>query len=253
MGVMDSKVALVTGAAAGIGRATALAFAAEGASVALVDSEEQRGALVADEIREAGGRALFIPADVSQADLANAMVGATMSRFGRLDFAFNNAGIEGDPGPIELCSDQNWDRTLAVNLTGVFLCMRAEIPAIRDSGGQGAIVNCASIAGLNGFPGLAAYVASKHGVNGLTRSAALELAADGIRVNSVCPGAIETEMIQRIKVEQPELIERTVAAHPLGRLGQPEEIAACVIWLCSAGAGFVTGQAIAVDGGYTTQ
>ena len=253
MGVMDSKVALVTGAAAGIGRATALAFAAEGASVALVDSEEQRGALVADEIREAGGRALFSPADVSQADLANAMVGATMSRFGRLDFAFNNAGIEGDPGPIELCSDQNWDRTLAVNLTGVFLCMRAEIPAIRDSGGQGAIVNCASIAGLNGFPGLAAYVASKHGVNGLTRSAALELAADGIRVNSVCPGAIETEMIQRIKVEQPELIERTVAAHPLGRLGQPEEIAACVIWLCSAGAGFVTGQAIAVDGGYTTQ
>ncbi len=253
MGVMDSKVALVTGAAAGIGKATAFAFAAEGASVALVDSDEQRGGLVADEIREAGGRALFIPADVSQAELANAMVSATMSRFGRLDFAFNNAGIEGDPGPIELCSDQNWDRTLAVNLTGVFLCMRAEIPAMRASGGQGAIVNCASIAGLNGFPGLAAYVASKHGVNGLTRSAALELAADGIRVNSVCPGAIETEMIQRIKVEQPELIERTVAAHPLGRLGQPEEIAACVIWLCSAGAGFVTGQAIAVDGGYTTQ
>ncbi len=253
MGVMDSKVALVTGAAAGIGKATAFAFAAEGASVALVDSDEQRGGLVADEIREAGGRALFIPADVSQAELANAMVSATMSRFGRLDFAFNNAGIEGDPGPIELCSDLNWDRTLAVNLTGVFLCMRAEIPAMRDSGGLGAIVNCASIAGLNGFPGLAAYVASKHGVNGLTRSAALELAADGIRVNSVCPGAIETEMIQRIKVEQPELIERTVAAHPLGRLGQPEEIAACVIWLCSAGAGFVTGQAIAVDGGYTTQ
>jgi NAD(P)-dependent dehydrogenase (short-subunit alcohol dehydrogenase family) len=253
MGAMDAKVALVTGAAAGIGRATAFAFAAEGASVAVVDTEEQRGGAVAEEIRQAGGRALFIPADVSQAELVTAMVGATMSRFGRLDFAFNNAGIEGDPGPIELCSDQNWDRTLAVNLTGVFLCMRAEIPAIRDSGGQGAIVNCASIAGLNGFPGLAAYVASKHGVNGLTRSAALELAADGIRVNSVCPGAIETEMIQRIKVEQPELIERTVAAHPLGRLGQPEEIAACVIWLCSTGAGFVTGQAIAVDGGYTTQ
>jgi NAD(P)-dependent dehydrogenase (short-subunit alcohol dehydrogenase family) len=253
MGTMGAKVALVTGAAAGIGRATAFAFAAEGASVALVDSEEQRGGSVADEIRQAGGRALFIPADVSQAELVTEMVSATMSRFGRLDFAFNNAGIEGDPGPIELCSEQNWDRTLAVNLTGVFLCMRAEIPAIRDSGGQGAIVNCASIAGLNGFPGLAAYVASKHGVNGLTRSAALELAADGIRVNSVCPGAIETEMIQRIKAEQPELIERTVAAHPLGRLGQPEEIAACVIWLCSAGAGFVTGQAIAVDGGYTTQ
>ena len=253
MGAMDAKVALVTGAAAGIGRATAFAFAAEGASVAVVDTEEQRGGAVAEEIRQAGGRALFIPADVSQAELVTAMVGATMSRFGRLDFAFNNAGIEGDPGPIELCSDQNWDRTLAVNLTGVFLCMRAEIPAIRDSGGQGAIVNCASIAGLNGFPGLAAYVASKHGVNGLTRSAALELAGDGIRVNSVCPGAIETEMIQRIKVEQPELIERTVAAHPLGRLGQPEEIAACVIWLCSTGAGFVTGQAIAVDGGYTTQ
>lgn len=253
MAVMDTKVALVTGAAAGIGRATALAFAAEGASVAVIDSNEERGGSVAEEIREAGGRSLFIPVDVSDSDQVITMVESTMRRFGRLDFAFNNAGIEGDYAPIDECSNGNWDRTLAVNLTGVFYCIRAEIPAMRESGGQGAIVNCASIAGLNGFPGLAAYVASKHGVNGLTRSAALELAADGIRVNSVCPGAIETEMIQRLEVEQPEVIERTVAAHPLGRLGQPQEIAATVIWLCSTGGGFVTGQAIAVDGGYTTQ
>ena len=253
MVAMDTKVAVVTGAAAGIGRATALAFAAEGASVAVIDRHEEQGALVAEQIRDTGGSALFIPADVSQSDHVASMVQATMSRFGRLDFAFNNAGIEGDSGPIEECSNENWDRTLAVNLTGVFYCMRAEIPAMRESGGHGSIVNCASIAGLNGFPGLAAYVASKHGVNGLTRSAALELATDGIRVNSICPGAIETEMIQRLKVEQPEMLERTIAAHPLGRLGQPEEIAATVMWLCSTGAGFITGQAVAVDGGYTTQ
>jgi NAD(P)-dependent dehydrogenase (short-subunit alcohol dehydrogenase family) len=180
------------------------------------------------------------------------MVERAVSTFGRLDHAFNNAGIEGASAPLTDCTRENWDHTLAVNLTGVFLCLQAEIPAMR-AGGRGSIVNCASIAGLNGFPGLAAYVASKHGVNGLTKAAALELAAEGIRVNSVCPGAIDTEMIARVKAEQPELIEQTIAAHPLGRLGLPEEIAATVVWLCSDAAGFVTGQAIAVDGGYTTQ
>lgn len=249
---MDGKVALVTGAGTGIGRATALAFAEQGAAVVVADVADQEGEATAARIVEAGGQARFVHVDVAEAAEVSAMVEATMSAFGRLDHAFNNAGIEGGAAPLVECARENWDRTLAVNLTGVFLCLQAEIPALRESGG-GSIVNCASIAGLNGFPGLAAYVASKHGVNGLTKAVALELAPEGIRVNSVCPGAIDTEMVARVALEQPEMIERTVAAHPLGRLGRPEEIAATVVWLCSDAAGFVTGQTIAVDGGYTTQ
>lgn len=248
----DGQVALVTGASAGIGRATALAFAAAGASVVVADVHDAAGEATAAEISAAGARAVYVHADVSDAAQVAAMVERTVTEFGRLDLAFNNAGIEGTPAPLAECPRENWDHTLAVNLTGVFLCMQAEIPAMRDSGG-GAIVNCASIAGLNGFPGLSAYVASKHGVNGLTKAAALELAPEGIRVNSVCPGAIDTEMVARVAAEQPEMIEQTIAAHPLGRLGLPEEIASTVLWLCGDGAGFVTGQAIAVDGGYTTQ
>lgn len=248
----DGQVALVTGASAGIGRATALAFGAAGAAVVVADVNDTQGEATAAEIRDVGGRAIYVHADVADADQVAAMVAATVSEFGRLDHAFNNAGIEGEPAPLADCPRENWDRTLAVNLTGVFSCLQAEIPALRESGG-GSIVNCASIAGLNGFPGLAAYVASKHGVNGLTKAAALELAPEGIRVNSVCPGAIDTEMVARVAAEQPEMIERTIAAHPLGRLGRPEEIASTVLWLCSDAAGFVTGQAIAVDGGYTTQ
>jgi NAD(P)-dependent dehydrogenase (short-subunit alcohol dehydrogenase family) len=248
----DGQVALVTGASAGIGRATALAFAAAGAAVVVADVDDAQGEATAADIRDGGGRAIYVHADVADADQVAAMVAAAVDEFGRLDHSFNNAGIEGDPAPLSECPRENWDRTLAVNLTGVFSCLQAEIPALRDSGG-GSIVNCASIAGLNGFAGLAAYVASKHGVNGLTKAAALELAPEGIRVNSVCPGAIDTEMVARVAAEQPEMIERTIAAHPLGRLGRPEEIASTVLWLCSDAAGFVTGQAIAVDGGYTTQ
>lgn len=247
---LDGHVALVTGASSGIGRAAAVAFADAGATVVVSDVDEQGGEATVARILEGGGQAVFVAADVTDAAQVGAVVEQAVSTFGRLDHAFNNAGIEGEPAPLHECSRQNWDRTIAVNLTGVFLCMQAEIPAMRSGG---SIVNCASIAGLNGFPGLAAYVASKHGVNGLTKAAALELAAEGIRVNAVCPGAIDTEMIARVKVEQPELIERTVAAHPLGRLGRPEEIASTVVWLCSDAAAFVTGQTIAVDGGYTTQ
>lgn len=252
MGQMDGHVALVTGASSGIGRAAALAFAEHGAAVVVADLNDQGGEATAGQIRDSGGRAVFVHADMTDASQVDAMVERGVSTFGRLDHAFNNAGIEGQPAPLTECTRENWDHTLAVNLTGVFLCLQAEIPAMR-AGGGGSIVNCASIAGLNGFPGLAAYVASKHGVNGLTKAAALELAAEGIRVNSVCPGAIDTEMVARVKAEQPELIEQTIAAHPLGRLGLPEEIASTVVWLCSDAAGFVTGQAIAVDGGYTTQ
>lgn len=252
MAQFDGQVALVTGASTGIGRATARAFAEAGAAVVVADVNDEQGEATAAEICDGGGRAIYVHADVADAGQVSAMVERAVSEFGRLDHAFNNAGIEGDPAPLAECPRENWDRTLAVNLTGVFLCLQAEIPALRDSGG-GSIVNCASIAGLNGFPSLAAYVSSKHGVNGLTKSAALELAPEGIRVNSVCPGAIDTEMVARVAVEQPEMIERTIAAHPLCRLGLPEEIASTVLWLCSDAAGFVTGQAIAVDGGYTTQ
>lgn len=249
---MSGQVALVTGASAGIGRAAAQAFAANGAAVVVADVNDDAGEATAAAIKESGGHAIYVHADVADADQVHAMVERTVAELGRLDHAFNNAGIEGTPAPIDQCPRENWDRTIAVNLTGVFLCMQAEIPALRASGG-GSIVNCASIAGLNGFPGLASYVASKHGVNGLTKAAALELAPEGIRVNSVCPGAIDTEMVARVAQEQPELIAQTIAAHPLGRLGLPEEIASTVLWLCSDAAGFVTGQTIAVDGGYTTQ
>jgi NAD(P)-dependent dehydrogenase (short-subunit alcohol dehydrogenase family) len=251
MGAMDGKVAIVTGASAGIGAATAHAFAAEGASVVVSDIDVARGEAVASTIEGAGGKAVFVRADVSGAADVGALVDAAVEQFGRLDYAFNNAGIEGDPAPTADCPRETWDRILSVNLTGVFLCMQAEIPRILESGG-GAIVNCASIAGLVGFPAAPAYVASKHGVVGLTRSAALELAPQGLRVNAVCPGVIDTEMVARSAASQPDVIDQVVAAHPVGRLGQPEEVAATVVWLCSEAAAFITGQAIAVDGGYTT-
>lgn len=247
---MDGRAVIVTGGAAGIGEATVEAFVQRGAAVTIADVQDERGEALAERLRNDGHRVVYVHTDVSNVDDVEQMVVVTLEEFGRLDAAFNNAGIEGAPAPIPESTDENWDRTIAINLTGVYLCMRAEIPAMTDGG---SIVNCASIAGLIGFAGLSAYVASKHGVNGLTKAAALECAEAGIRVNSVCPGAIETEMVARTKVEQPELIERVVAAHPLGRLGRPEEVADMAVWLCTPGAGFVTGQTLAVDGGYTTQ
>jgi NAD(P)-dependent dehydrogenase (short-subunit alcohol dehydrogenase family) len=252
MADLDGKVALVTGGSAGIGRATAEAFAAAGAKVVVADVDDQRGEQVAKALRDGGGEAIFVRCDVSSAEDVEHMVATTVETFGGLHMAFNNAGIEGTPAPTTECSRENWDRTLAVNLTGVFLCMQEEIPRILESGG-GAIVNCASIAGLVGTQGVPAYTASKHGVNGLTKVAALEVAAEGIRVNSVCPGVIMTEMIERASESMGDLLDQVVAAHPIGRGGRPEEVADTVVWLCSDESSFITGQTLAVDGGYTTQ
>jgi NAD(P)-dependent dehydrogenase (short-subunit alcohol dehydrogenase family) len=249
---MQGHVALVTGGSAGIGRAAALAFAREGASVAIGDVHVDAGQRVVEEIEEAGGKALFVAADVSKSVDVRRLVDETISHFGRLDYAFNNAGTEGDTGPTAECTPQNWEHTLAVNLTGVWLCMREEIPRMLASGG-GAIVNNSSVAGLVGFAGIPAYVASKHGVVGLTKTAALEYATTGVRVNAVCPGVIGTEMITRFTHGDTTALAELRETEPIGRLGTPEEIAEAVVWLCSDGASFVTGQALAVDGGFVAR
>lgn len=247
---MKDKVAIVTGASFGIGRATALAFAKAGAKVAVVDVIEDEETV--NLIREAGGEAIFIRCDVSNAADVERMVRTTVETFGGLDYAFNNAGIEGAGGPIHECTEENWDRTIGVNLKGIWLCMKYQIPHMRERG-KGAIVNCASIAGLVGFPGLPAYVASKHGVIGLTKTAALENARAGIRVNAVCPGVIRTPMIDRFTGHRKEAEQQFENQEPIGRMGEPEEVASAVLWLCSDGASFVTGDALAVDGGWIAQ
>ncbi|WP_367754190.1 SDR family oxidoreductase [Flavobacterium sp. WC2430] len=245
-----NKVAIVTGGSSGIGRATALAFAKKGAHVVVVDWAENTETI--DLIKKYGVDALFIKCDVSKTAEVKAMVEKTIATFGRLDFAFNNAGIEGTSAQTADCTEENWDKTIGVNLKGIWLCMKYEIPEILKQG-KGNIVNCASVAGLVGFGGLPAYVASKHGVIGLTKTAALEYAKMGIRVNVVCPGVIQTPMIDRLTGRNEESIEQFTALEPLGRFGKPEEIANAVIWMCSDEASFVTGHAMAVDGGFTAQ
>ncbi len=254
-GQFDRKVALVTGAASGIGRATALAFAREGARVAAADVAADGGEETVRLVRAAGGEGTFVRADVSKAADVEAMVGRAVETYGRLDFAHNNAGIEGALATTADYPEDVWNRVIAINLTGVWLCMKYEIPAMLRQGG-GAIVNTASIAGVVGFATAPAYTAAKHGVVGLTRVAALEYSAQGIRVNAVCPGVIQTPMVMERGLaigEHPELEEQFVNLHPIKRLGKPEEIAQAVVWLCSDGASFVSGHPLVVDGAYVAQ
>lgn len=247
------RAALVTGASSGIGRATARLFARAGYAVALADRDEARGREAAAELEKEGADCAFFRCDVSEEDDVSAMMKQVITRFGRIDAAFNNAGIEGETADSGDCTAENWDRVIAVNLRGVWLCLREEIWYMSKEESGGVIVNCASVAGLIGIPGIPAYVASKHGVVGLTKAAALEYAARNIRINAVCPGAIETPMLERYMQRSEDGREQMIAAEPMARIGLPEEIAEAVLWLCSPGASFTTGQALAVDGGWTAK
>jgi NAD(P)-dependent dehydrogenase (short-subunit alcohol dehydrogenase family) len=252
-GHLADKVVLVTGAGSGIGRATALTCVRERAKVMVADRVVDAGEETVAMIKQAGGEATFVKVDVTQMAEVDAMVAATVETYGRLDCAHNNAGIEGVAATTADYPEEEWDRVMAINLKGVWLCMKAEIPQMLAQGG-GAIVNTASLAGLVGARRMPAYVASKHGVAGLTKTAALEYAKAGIRVNAVCPGIIRTSMVDRMYLQRrPDLETRLEALEPLGRLGKPEEVAEAVVWLCSDAASFVTGHTMTIDGGIYAQ
>lgn len=248
------KVAFVTGAASGIGRAAALAFAREGASVVASDVSEQGNQETARLIEKQGGRALAVRCDVTKSDDIKAALARTVETFGRLDFAFNNAGIEPKkPAATAEYEEEEWSRIIDINLRGVFLCMKHEIPLILNHGEGGAIVNTSSGAGIIGIKGSPAYTAAKHGVIGLTKAAALDYAARNVRINAICPGYIETPMMERFTGGTAEGRAKVISEEPVGRMGRPEEIATAVLWLCSDAAAFMIGHAMVIDGGQTVQ
>lgn len=246
----ENKVAFITGASSGIGRATAIAFAREGAKVFVADWNMELGNEVVKSIQGSGGSAFFQKCDVSsESDVKNA-VARCVETFGRLDFAFNNAGVEGEAAPTEVCSNENFNKVIDINLKGVWYCMKYQIPHLQTGS---VIVNCSSIAGIVGFSAMPAYVASKHAVLGLTKTAALELAPKGIRVNAISPGVIQTPMIDRFTHGDAAAHKDLISKAPMARAGEPEEIASAALWLCSPGAAFVTGHTLVADGGWVAQ
>jgi NAD(P)-dependent dehydrogenase (short-subunit alcohol dehydrogenase family) len=246
---LQGKVGLVTGGTSGIGRETAMLFAKAGVKVVVAGRREKEGKETVDLVRGAGGDGLFVKTDVSKASEVDALIQTAVDKFGRLDVAFNNAGIEGVWVPIIRQTEEDFDRTININLKGVWLCLKSEIRQMLKQGGGGAIVNMASITGLVGSAGAAAYSASKHGVIGLTKAAALETARSGIRINAVCPAAVETAMSDRI-FGAPAVHKYVLSCHPIGRFGKAAEIAEAVVWMCSDRASFMTGQSLVLDGGF---
>ena len=249
MGALEGKVAVVTGAAMGIGRSSAEIFSREGASVVVADIDEAGGHQTVDLIEASGGQATFIRTDVSLPSDVAAMVAHAVDTYGGLDCAHNNAGIAAPLAPLAEYPDDGWDRTIAVMLSGVYYCMKAEIPQMLERGG-GAIVNTASGVGLVAYPHQAAYTASKHGVIGLTKVAALDYGAQGIRVNAICPGTARTPMVDEAVLRDPTLDAYLKTLHPIGRIGEASEVAEAAVWLCTPAASFVLGVALPVDGGY---
>lgn len=248
---IKDKVVLVTGTSSGIGKATAIAFSKHGAKLVLSDRDSDSG--TEQIIKDHGGEAIFVSCDVSDEQQVIHLVEQSVAKYGRLDCAFNNAGIPGLSQPVAECTAENWSTTLGINLDGVWYCMKYQIQAMLKTGG-GVIINNASVAGLVGFSGAnPAYIASKHAVVGLTKSAALDYATQGIRVNAVCPGIIKTAIIDNLAAANPEVIEQLTFATPMARLGRPEEIAETVVFLASDSASFITGQAITVDGGWVAR
>jgi NAD(P)-dependent dehydrogenase (short-subunit alcohol dehydrogenase family) len=252
-GILDGKVAIITGAGSGIGRATAKIFAREGAKLLISDIVADAGMETLKALTDAGAAAAFMKVDVAKSSDVDAMVAKAVETYGRIDCAFNNAGIEGEGALTHKCTEENWHRILSINLTGVWLCMKAEIAQMLKQGGGGAIVNTSSMAGLVGAAGGPAYVAAKHGVAGLTKTAAIEYGRHRIRVNAVCPGPIRTPMMQRIMRCNEETEQRFIRSEPLKRFGEPEEIGESVAWLCSDRASYVTGLPMPVDGGLMAQ
>lgn len=246
---LEGKVGLVTGGTSGIGRAAAVLLAEAGVKVVVAGRREPEGKETVQLLRAAGSDGLFVKADVSKASEVDILIQKAVERFGRLDLAFNNAGIEGVWVPIVRQSEEDWDRTIDINLKGVWLCLKYEIRQMLKQGDGGAIVNMASVTGLVGSAGAAAYCASKHGVIGLTKAAALENARSGIRINAVCPAATETPMAKRI-FGLPKVHKYVVSCHPIGRFGSPAEIAEAVVWLCSDRSSFMTGHSLVLDGGF---